>query len=129
MRDEVPRAIEPLRKDKQIGSSLRREVVAVGAGGETLALLEQYAADLPMLFIVSEVALRNRRRAEAATRVAIERAGGVKCERCWRYVPTCRPSRLGRTVCERRSGRAGGPVEWHDDHGRRRRRAGGRAAS
>jgi len=24
--------------------------------------------------------------------VAIERAGGVKCERCWRYVPAVSPA-------------------------------------
>ena len=45
-----------------------------------------------MLFIVSEVELRPaptdvEAHADAKPRVTIERAGGVKCERCWRYVP------------------------------------------
>ena len=44
-----------------------------------------------MLFIVSEVELRPapadvEAHGEAAPRITIERAGGVKCERCWRYV-------------------------------------------
>ena len=57
-----------------------------------LAFLERYARDLPMLFIVSEVELRpappdDAAAREPAPRMAIERAGGMKCERCWRYVP------------------------------------------
>jgi isoleucyl-tRNA synthetase len=45
-----------------------------------------------MLFIVSEVELRPapadvEAHAEAAPRITIERASGLKCERCWRYVP------------------------------------------
>ena len=83
--------IEPLRKNKQIGSSLQAKVVIHRRPAE-LALLEQYASQLPMLFIVSEVELRPapadvEAHAEAKPRVTIERAGGVKCERCWRYVP------------------------------------------
>jgi len=38
---------------------------------------------------------------EAIPRVAIERAGGVKCERCWRFVPavSAEPASLG--LCDR----------------------------
>ena len=45
-----------------------------------------------MLFIVSEVELRSTpgdvgaHAASARAEITIERAGGVKCERCWRYV-------------------------------------------
>jgi isoleucyl-tRNA synthetase len=57
-------------------------------------------SDLPMLFIVSEVALRNGT-ADGPARFAAERATGVKCERCWRYVPavSAEPGREG--LCER----------------------------
>jgi isoleucyl-tRNA synthetase len=88
-REMVLAEIEPLRKNKQIGSSLQAKAVVSAAPGE-LALLERYASDLPMLFIVSEVELRDEMSGPAAVdaspRVTIERAGGVKCERCWRYV-------------------------------------------
>jgi len=91
IREQVLAEIEPLRKNKQIGSSLQAKVV-LSASPSKLALLEQYARDLPMLFIVSEVELRPaptdvETHEEARPRVTIERAGGVKCERCWRYVP------------------------------------------
>jgi isoleucyl-tRNA synthetase len=39
-----------------------------------------------MLFIVSEVELRQG--GGDSLQVSIEKAPGVKCERCWRYVPT-----------------------------------------
>jgi isoleucyl-tRNA synthetase len=91
VREQVLAEIEPLRKNKQIGSSLQAKAV-ISATKAELPLLEQYAKQLPMLFIVSEVELRPapddvEAHAEAKPRVTIERAGGVKCERCWRYVP------------------------------------------
>jgi isoleucyl-tRNA synthetase len=92
VREQVLAEIEPLRKNKQIGSSLQAKVV-ISATKAELSLLEQYAKQLPMLFIVSEVELRSaledvEAHAEAEPRITIERAGGVKCERCWRYVPS-----------------------------------------
>ena len=57
LREQVLAEIEPLRKSKQIGSSLQAKVVLTATPAE-LALLERYARDLPMLFIVSEVELR-----------------------------------------------------------------------
>ncbi len=84
VREAVLAKIEPLRKDKQIGSSLQAKVV-LDAPDSLLPLLQRHAADLPMLFIVSEVTVGPS--GDETTRVLIERAGGVKCERCWRYVP------------------------------------------
>ena len=91
LRVRVLAEIEPLRKNKQIGSSLQARVVLSATRAE-LAFLEQHVRDLPMLFIVSEVELRPapsevEAPENALTHVTIERATGVKCERCWRYVP------------------------------------------
>ena len=54
-----------------------------------------------MLFIVSEVELRKGGGDGDAGACTIERAGGVKCERCWRYVPSVSsdPSLAG--LCDR----------------------------
>ena len=60
VRDLVLAKIEPLRKDKQIGSSLQAKAI-VAAPAAMLALLQRHAADLPMLFIVSSVELRVER--------------------------------------------------------------------
>ena len=101
-REEVLAEIEPLRKNKQIGSSLQAKVVLSASVAE-LALLERYARDLPMLFIVSEVELRPADVAHqpALPRVTIERAGGVKCERCWRYVNRVSSDPAWAGLCER----------------------------
>jgi isoleucyl-tRNA synthetase len=80
--------IEPLRKDKKIGSSLQARVV-LSANERDLVFLRSCEPQLPMLFIVSDVELKERPGGEGDEHVGIliERAGGVKCERCWRYVP------------------------------------------
>jgi isoleucyl-tRNA synthetase len=61
---------------------------------------------LPMLFIVSDVEVRTvptdvEAHEEAKPRVTIERAGGVKCERCWRYVPAVSSEPATAGLCER----------------------------
>jgi isoleucyl-tRNA synthetase len=92
LRDRVLTEIEPLRKDKQIGSSLQARVILAGTAAER-AWLEPHLAELPMLFIVSEVELKTMPAGteipgEPMPRIEIARAGGTKCERCWRYVPS-----------------------------------------
>jgi isoleucyl-tRNA synthetase len=93
-RERVLAEIEPLRKDRQIGSSLQAKVV-LSADGDEMAFLSEHATQLPMLFIVSDVELR-RGKAEGL-HVAVERAPGMKCERCWRYVPKV----CSEGICER----------------------------
>jgi isoleucyl-tRNA synthetase len=101
VRDDVNAALEEKRKAKVIGNSLSAEV-HIAARGPIAALLERHRRDLPMLFIVSDVTL-DVGSAEGADdlRVVVERATGVKCERCWRYVPslTTEPDRAG--ICDR----------------------------
>jgi isoleucyl-tRNA synthetase len=103
LRERVVAQIEPLRKDKQIGSSLQAKVVLTAGDGD-LAFLEAYASQLPMLFIVSEVELRasnGSSEPRSDTQVEIERATGVKCERCWRYVPAVSHDPEWAGLCER----------------------------
>jgi isoleucyl-tRNA synthetase len=112
LRERVLAEIEPLRKDKQIGSSLQARVV-LSANEQDLAFLQGYADQLPMLFIVSDVELRLDRvaaQAEAGAHITIGRATGVKCERCWRYVPhvSSEPETTG--LCDRCQVALAGPV-------------------
>jgi isoleucyl-tRNA synthetase len=101
LREQVLGQIEPLRKDKQIGSSLQAKAVVSGTAAE-LSFLHPYLGDLPMIFIVSEVELRPAPTdTEAGLRVAIERASGVKCERCWRYVRSVSSDPAWAGLCER----------------------------
>jgi len=98
VRDRVVAEIEPLRKDKQIGSSLQARVVLSGNGDE-MDLLKAHAQNLAMLFIVSEVELRPTSTSGLAS--VIEKATGVKCERCWRYVPGVSTGEGQSGICER----------------------------
>jgi isoleucyl-tRNA synthetase len=99
LRERVLAEIEPLRKDKRIGSSLQASAVLT-VPKDDMAFLERYAPDLPMLFIVSDVELRpDGSRADVG--VTIKRAGGVKCERCWRYVKAVSHDPAWAGICER----------------------------
>ncbi|MGE0450672.1 MAG: isoleucine--tRNA ligase [Vicinamibacterales bacterium] len=114
LRERVLARIEPLRKDKQIGSSLQARVV-LSANEKELAFLEEHAVQLPMLFIVSEVVLQPAptdvdAHAEAEPHVTIERAGGVKCERCWRYVPAVSTEPAWAGLCDRCQGALAEPI-------------------
>ncbi|MDN5364320.1 MAG: isoleucyl-tRNA synthetase [Eubacteriales bacterium] len=90
VRDEVARALEQARRDKVIGHSLDAKVI-LGAEGNLLSFLRQYEQDLPMLFIVSAVELREgavpglKGEKLPSLTVAVEKAPGRKCERCWTY--------------------------------------------
>ncbi len=104
IRSAVNASLELLRKDKEIGNSLQAKV-DITASGEDLALLQRYQKQLPMLFIVSEVVIERGSTppevAKHALGIAVSRATGTKCERCWRYVPkvSADPGQPG--ICER----------------------------
>jgi isoleucyl-tRNA synthetase len=81
IRDRVLKSLETARDEKLIGAPLEARI-RLKADPELYPLLREYAPDLPALFIVSQVALENG--SEGLT-VDVERADGVKCERCWKY--------------------------------------------
>jgi isoleucyl-tRNA synthetase len=90
VREEVLKALEPVRAAKTITSGLEARVTLT-AHAELAALLRKYAADLPGLFIVSQVEIADGN-ADGATpsgieglQIRVERAHGKKCERCWNY--------------------------------------------
>jgi isoleucyl-tRNA synthetase len=82
VRAAVLKELEEARNAKLIGAPLEAKVL-LEAGPDYSELLDRYAADLPALFITSQVEVR-RRDAEGLA-ATIERAGGVKCERCWKF--------------------------------------------
>jgi isoleucyl-tRNA synthetase len=101
VREAVNVALEQKRKDKVIGNSLGARVT-VAANGPIGALLEQHRTYLPMLFIVSDVAL-NVGTVEGTDdiRIDVEKAPGVRCDRCWRYVPRIRTEPDWAGLCDR----------------------------
>ncbi|HSC29446.1 MAG TPA: isoleucine--tRNA ligase [Vicinamibacterales bacterium] len=100
VRDEVNRALEAARQAKTIGTSLAARVV-LRARGRTTALLERHQADLPMLFIVSQLDLVAVPGDGPEVEVEVARAEGHKCPRCWRIVPVVSADPETAGLCER----------------------------
>lgn len=92
VREPVLKALEEARAAKLIGAPLEARLrIAVGKH----KVLEAYAADLPALFIVSQVELE-----PGDFKVAVERANGTKCERCWKYSTAVGEDTTYPTVCD-----------------------------
>ena len=89
VRDVVLKALEEARQSKFIGAPLEARVRLAGAG------VDDYAADLPALFIVSQVVLEPG----AEIKATVEKADGVKCERCWKYSTAVGQDAQYPTVC------------------------------
>ena len=126
-RSAVNRSSKPCA-DKKIGSSLGAKVTIDVAGHNAAAsLLKRYREFLPMLFIVSEVALGPVASAaadlsDAELRSALEQSShlhwtadwdfavqaapsdGVRCARCWRYVASVSSEPAWAGLCERCQG-------------------------
>ncbi len=101
VRETVNAALEEKRKDKVIGTSLGARVV-INASGGIGALLKSRRDDLPMLFNVSDVSLTvGSNDGPDEVRVEVEKAPGVKCARCWRFVPRVRTEPDCAGICDR----------------------------
>jgi isoleucyl-tRNA synthetase len=101
VRNTVNAALEETRKNKVIGNSVGARVT-ITATGPIGQLLQQHLADLPMFFIVSDVALQvGPADAAEEVRVTVEKAPGIKCERCWRYVKNVRSESEWAGLCDR----------------------------
>ncbi|MDR1168576.1 MAG: class I tRNA ligase family protein [Heliobacteriaceae bacterium] len=88
VREVVTRAIEPLRADKKIGSSLEAAVYI------SSSTLEPFASstDLSDIFITSQAYVTDKKPenvlneyTEEGFTVWVTAAEGEKCERCWKY--------------------------------------------
>ncbi len=101
-RDAVLKRLEELRNNKTIGSGLEAKV-SVSAGGDFYTVLHRHEAQLRYLLIVSEVVVREFGSGNGATSatVAVEKADGAKCDRCWNYSTHVGEDQTYPTICER----------------------------
>jgi isoleucyl-tRNA synthetase len=101
-RDEVNKALDNARNNKQIGGGLEAKVV-VDAPGSVFPVLERYADQLRYVYIVSAVELKKSAQTNGTgtVKVTVERAPGTKCERCWNYSTHVGENSSYPTVCER----------------------------
>jgi len=101
VRSEVLRALEAARNSKAISAGLEAKV-RVAADGDLSPLLAKYRAELPALFLVSQVeSQKPQPAANSVIAVSVERADGSKCERCWNYSTHVGENAAYPTVCER----------------------------
>ena len=90
-REIATKAIEPLRADKKIGSSLETAVYIVSDKSD---LLKKYEKELCNIFITSQAFVVTEKPADVMNEysedgytVYVTKAQGEKCERCWKYRP------------------------------------------
>ncbi len=94
LRQEVTKAIEPVRQSGTLGHSLDSHITLF-APAEILSLLQPHAQDLRFIFIVSKVSLQPIEQAakqavatqeiQPSLKILVEHAAGTKCARCWSY--------------------------------------------
>jgi isoleucyl-tRNA synthetase len=96
IRNAVLKKLEEARVEKLIGSGLEAKVI-LKADKDTTYFLLDYFNDLRFIFIVSQVEVHE----SDAFAVEIQKADGVKCERCWNYSVRVGESEKYPTVCER----------------------------
>lgn len=90
-REIVSKAIEPLRADKKVGSSLE-VAVYIKASEETMNVLKNNENELCNIFITSQAILAQEKPQavlneyiEDEFTVWVTKSHGEKCERCWKY--------------------------------------------
>jgi isoleucyl-tRNA synthetase len=106
VRAEVLKALEAARNEKKINSGLEAKVL-VGGNPELRAKLATRLAQLPGLFIVSQVDLLTAGVADykselvPSLEVSIQKANGAKCDRCWNYSTHVGENARYPSICER----------------------------
>jgi len=100
-RTGVLQRLEELRNDKVIGSGLEAKV-NVSAGGDFYQIMQRHESQLRYLLLVSSVHLEKMREgAGTGATISVEKADGLKCERCWNYSSHVGEDKTYPTVCER----------------------------
>ncbi|HEV2615119.1 MAG TPA: isoleucine--tRNA ligase [Candidatus Acidoferrales bacterium] len=105
IREQALKKLEEARNAKVINSGLEAKL-QMRASGKTLELLQSYAAALPQLFIVSQVAVEPAGGIASAStgpvdQIEVTHADGKKCERCWNYSIHVGENLEYPSICER----------------------------
>lgn len=108
VRTETARVLERLRASRLIGNSLEAKVDIFTNDESLYNLLEKYLNDLPMIFIVSEVNLKNEKPSSAFQGHLIKElwikadiSENKKCERCWNYRDSVGKDQDYQTLCKK----------------------------
>jgi isoleucyl-tRNA synthetase len=99
VRSKVQAELENKRREKTIGAPLEAKVL-IETNTEKYKFLKTYESDLPGLFIVSQVELKEVPHS-SDVEVKVVPAEGAKCARCWNYRSDVGSSTAHPTICGR----------------------------
>jgi isoleucyl-tRNA synthetase len=106
VKGEISKAIEVARQKKTVGHSLDSRV-DIAAPEKLKDILEAHRADMKSLLIVSQVNMvddiENPYESEEITglKIAVRKAEGIKCDRCWNYSTSVGDNPDHPTICKR----------------------------
>ena len=101
VRDDVLKALEEARNSKLIGTGLEAQVL-LSSPEPVYSVLARHKDQLRYSFIVSAVTLTQASgNGTGAVHIEINKADGLKCERCWNYSTRVGDDKEHPTVCER----------------------------
>jgi len=100
VRTAVQGELEKERRSKVIGAPLEARV-ELEAGRDDHDFLKRYERDLPALFIVSQVTLKQGAEDRAGLQVSVVKSQFAKCERCWNYREAVGKDAAHPTLCDR----------------------------
>jgi len=108
LRPYVLKALEDMRRTGEIGSSLEAKLIFRTASPRDLEYLNQNHDMLPGAFIVSQVEIQEVNEVSQGlsdefgkTTIAIEKADGLKCSRCWNYKTDVGQNTEHQSLCAR----------------------------
>ncbi len=116
IREDITRALEEARKQKLIGASAEAEVSLYPENEGTALLLREIEPELKKLLIVSGVKAHEAWEAapvgagagSSTLKIAIQKAAGQKCTRCWLYDKSVGQFAEHPLLCQRCHGVIGG---------------------
>jgi isoleucyl-tRNA synthetase len=105
---EITKAIEQARKEKVIGHSLDARV-SILPSSSLRAFFSGHLEDLRALLIVSQLRLVEKQEVAnpysseefKGLTVGVDKAPGVKCDRCWIYAPSVGSDKDHPSICDR----------------------------
>jgi isoleucyl-tRNA synthetase len=106
IRGEVNRALEQARREKLIGNALEAQVT-IGASGDLLERLQAQQSELLAVTMVSRLNIVPgpvsglESQELSGLTIAVARAGGDKCERCWFYLTSVGEDESQPQLCSR----------------------------
>ena len=106
---DVAKALEEKRNKGEIGSSFDAKIILLTNEQNRYKYLESLKAELPEIFKVSQVEIRKDESLEMGTlsrkyadmALAVEKAAGGKCVRCWNYSTLTGKSKVHPLLCEK----------------------------